>query len=67
MSIGTLGEAFNAGWRTTMRCTWRKAREGLKSVRERRYRQELDVETRLRSNEPAWHGQLKTANRSQLH
>lgn len=44
-TVETLGEAFNAGWRITMRCAWGKAREGLKSVRECRYRQELDVET----------------------
>jgi len=44
MSIETLGDAWSAGWRITMRCAWGK-REGLKSIRECSYRRELDLET----------------------
>jgi hypothetical protein len=44
MSIETLGEAFKAGWRITVRCAWGK-REGLKSIRECRHTYELDMQT----------------------
>jgi hypothetical protein len=44
MAIGTLGEAFSAGWRLTVRCAWGK-RDGLKRVRECVYGGELDMTT----------------------
>jgi DNA-directed RNA polymerase subunit RPC12/RpoP len=44
MSIATLGEAFDAGWRVTVRCAWGK-RDGMKTIRECLYKAELDMET----------------------
>jgi DNA-directed RNA polymerase subunit RPC12/RpoP len=44
MPVETLGEAWNSGWRITMRCAWGK-RDGMKSIRECGYRRELDMET----------------------
>jgi DNA-directed RNA polymerase subunit RPC12/RpoP len=44
MSVSTLGEAMNAGWRITMRCAWGN-RDGLKSRRECVYIQDLDMAT----------------------
>ena len=45
MAVETLGEAFAYGWRITARCAWGKAREGLQSPKECRYRAELDLGT----------------------
>jgi hypothetical protein len=44
MSISTLGEAMNAGWRITMRCAWGK-RDAMKTVRECTYSHGLDMAT----------------------
>ena len=44
MAIETLDEAHSLGWRIFARCTWGKP-DGMKSIRECIYRQELDVET----------------------
>jgi hypothetical protein len=45
MTVETLGEALSYGWRITARCAWGKAREGLQSPKECRYRAELDLAT----------------------
>jgi hypothetical protein len=37
--VETLGDAWNLGWRVTMRCTWGKR---VKSRRECKFRRELD-------------------------
>ena len=44
MAVETLGEAWNTGWRVTMRCAWGN-RDGLKSIKQCMYRRELDLET----------------------
>jgi hypothetical protein len=44
MSVETLGEAFSAGWRVTVRCAW-GPRDGMKRVRECVYGGELDLQT----------------------
>ena len=44
MSVETLGEAFSAGWRVTMRCAWGN-RDGMKNIRECTHRLELDMAT----------------------
>jgi hypothetical protein len=44
MTVETLGEAFDLGWRLTARCAWGK-REAMKSRRECVYTAELDLET----------------------
>ena len=44
MAIETIGEAWNHGWRITMRCAL-GPRETMKRARECNYRRELDMET----------------------
>lgn len=44
MSVETIGEAFALGWRVTARCAF-GTRDGMKSVRECVYREELDLAT----------------------
>jgi hypothetical protein len=43
-AVETIGVANAAGWRIHMRCAWGR-REGLKSIRECKYRKALDLET----------------------
>ena len=43
-AVETIGVARSLGWRVHMRCAWGR-REGLKSIRECKYRRELDLET----------------------
>jgi hypothetical protein len=44
MSIQTLGDAWQLGWRITARCAW-GPRDGMKSIRECDYRRQLDLQT----------------------
>ena len=44
MAIETLGEAYAASWRVTVRCAW-GPRDGMKRVRECVYGGELDMAT----------------------
>jgi hypothetical protein len=44
MAIETLGEAYSAGWRLTVRCAWGK-RDAMKSIRDCVEGAELDLET----------------------
>lgn len=44
MSVETIGEAYDLGWRITVRCAW-GPREGMKRVRECVYGGELDMLT----------------------
>jgi hypothetical protein len=44
MSVETLGQAYEAGWRLTVRCAW-GPREGMKRVRECVYGAELELAT----------------------
>lgn len=44
MAVETLGEAFSAGWRITVRCAW-GPRDGMKRVRECIESYELDLKT----------------------
>lgn len=40
--VETLGEAWMAGWKVTVRCAWGK-RDGVKTVRECTYGKDLDL------------------------
>jgi hypothetical protein len=42
--VETIGAARSLGWRIHMRCAWGR-REGSKTIRECKYRRELDLET----------------------
>jgi hypothetical protein len=44
MTIETVGEAWQHGWRVTARCAHGK-RDGMKSIRECIYKEELDLRT----------------------
>jgi len=44
MTVETLGEAFDFGWRVTARCAWGKG-DGMKRHRECTSRYELDLAT----------------------
>lgn len=44
MTVETLGEACDLGWRVTVRCAW-GPRDGMKRVRECIYGGELDLQT----------------------
>jgi hypothetical protein len=44
VTVETLGEAFQLGWRITVRCAWGN-HDGTKTIRECTYRRELDLET----------------------
>jgi hypothetical protein len=44
MTVETIGEALQFGWRVTARCAWGK-REAMKSIRECRESRELDLAT----------------------
>ena len=44
MSIETLGEAYQQGWRVQVRCAW-GLRDGMKRVRECVYGADLDLQT----------------------
>ena len=44
MAVESLGEAYDLGWRVTVRCAW-GPRDGMKRVRECVYGGELDLAT----------------------
>jgi hypothetical protein len=44
MSIESIGDAYDAGWRVNIRCAW-GPREGMKRIRECVYGAELDLQT----------------------
>jgi hypothetical protein len=50
MAIETIGEAYDWGWRVTVRCAW-GPRDGMKRRRECVYGGELDIESALQEFE----------------
>lgn len=53
MAVETLGEAWQLGWRITVRCAF-GPRDGMKSVRECDHRAELDMKTLVWTRGPSF-------------
>jgi hypothetical protein len=51
MAVETLGEAYQLGWQLTARCAF-GSRDGMKSIRECKYRAPLDMQTLVWTREP---------------
>jgi hypothetical protein len=51
MAVETLGEAYRLGWQLTARCAF-GPRDGMKSIRECKYRAPLDMQTLVWTRRP---------------